>query len=71
MLFGCLSLVRVFILRVQNFHYPAIAPLSTSWPMSDSDHPSYSATGTEPIQCSSLFDAVFEQFKGYVDSRLH
>ena len=40
--------------------------------MSDSDHPSDSATGTgPPIQRSSQFDAVFEQFKGYVDSRLH
>ncbi|CAH3145985.1 unnamed protein product [Porites lobata] len=40
--------------------------------MSDSDHPSDGATGTgPPIQRSSQFDAVFEQFKGYVDSRLH
>ena len=40
--------------------------------MSDSDHQSDGATITEPpIQRSSQFDAVFEQFKGYVDSRLH
>ena len=40
--------------------------------MSDSDHPSDAATGTEPpIQRSSQFDAVLEQFKGYVVSRLH
>ena len=40
--------------------------------MSDSDHPSDGATGTgPPIQRSSQFDAVFEQFKGYADSRLH
>ena len=40
--------------------------------MSSSDHPSYSATGSEPpIQRSSQADAVFEQFKGYVDSKLH
>ena len=40
--------------------------------MSDSDHPSDGATGTgPPIQRSSQFDAIFEQFKGYVDSRLH
>ena len=40
--------------------------------MSDSDHPSDGATGTgPPIQRSSQFDAVFEQFKDYVDSRLH
>ena len=40
--------------------------------MSDSDHPSNGATGTEPpIQRSSQFDAVFEQFEGKVDSRLH
>ena len=40
--------------------------------MSNSDHPSDGATGTEPpIQRSSQFHAVFEQFKGYVDSRIH
>ena len=40
--------------------------------MFDSDHPSDGATETgPPIQRSSQFDAVFEQFKGYVDSRLH
>ena len=39
--------------------------------MSDSDHPSDGATGTgPPIQRSSQFNAVFEQFKGYVVSRL-
>ena len=36
------------------------------------EHPSDGATGTEPpIQRSGQFDAVFEQFKGYVDSRFH
>ena len=40
--------------------------------MSNSDHPSDGATGTEPpIRHSSKFHAVFEQFKGYADSRLH
>ena len=40
--------------------------------MSDSEHPSDGATESgPPIQHSSQFDAVFEQFKGYVDSRLH
>ena len=40
--------------------------------MSDSEHPSNGARESgPPIQCSSQFDAVFEQFKGYVDSRLH
>jgi len=39
--------------------------------MSDSDHPSDGATGTEPpIQHPSQFDA-FEQFEGCVDSRCH
>lgn len=40
--------------------------------MSDSEHLSDGATESgPPIQRSSQFDAVFEQFKGYVDSRLH
>ena len=41
--------------------------------MSDSEHPSDGAIDSGPpiIQRSSQFDAVFEQFKGYVDSRLH
>ena len=40
--------------------------------MSDSEHPSDGAIDSgPPIQRSSQFDAVFEQFKGYVDSRLH
>ena len=40
--------------------------------MSDSEHPSVGATESgPPIQRSSQFDVVFEQFKGYVDSRLH
>ena len=76
--FGCISLARVFILRVSEFslssyrssQYFLAVDYSTN--MSDSDHPSDGATITElPIQHSSQFDAVFEQFKGYVDSRLH
>ena len=40
--------------------------------MSDSEYPSDGAIDSgPPIQRSSQFDAVFEQFKGYVDSRLH
>ena len=40
--------------------------------MSDSEHPSDGAIDSgPPIQRSNQFDAVFEQFKGYVDSRLH
>ena len=40
--------------------------------MSDSEHPSDGATDSEPpIQRSSHFEAVFEEFKGYIDSRLH
>ena len=40
--------------------------------MSDSEHPSDGATESgPPIHRSSQFDAVFEQFKGYLDSRLH
>ena len=38
--------------------------------MSDSELPSDGATESgPPIQRSSQFDAVFEQFKCYVDSR--
>ena len=61
----------------QNIHYPAISPLvllGGGFPtnMSDSEHPSDGATEAEPpIQRSSQFDTVFEQFKGYADSRLH
>ena len=40
--------------------------------MSDSEHPSDGATESgPPIHRSSQFDAVSEQFKGCVDSRLH
>lgn len=66
--FGCISLAGVFILRVTEFYYPAIAPLvllggGFATNMSDSEHPSYGATESgPPIQRSSQFNAVFEQF---------
>ena len=75
--FGCISLAGVFILREKDFHYPAIAPLVLldgrfATNMSDSERPSDGATESgPPIQRCSHFDAVFEQFKGYVDSRLY
>ena len=78
--FGCISLARVFILRVTEFSLSSYRSLyflvllggGFTTNMSDSEHPSDGATeSVPPIQHSSQFDTVFELFKGYVDSRLH
>ena len=61
---------RIFIIQLSLLQYFLAVDFATN--MSDSGHPSDGATESgPPIHRSSQFDAVFEQFKGYVDSRLH
>ena len=69
--FGCISLARVFILRVAEFSLSSYR--SSKYFLAVDFQLICAIVITRPmvLQCSSQFDAVFEQFKGCVDSRLH